>query len=245
EGMTLLRRQVRADGAMAREVVMDDSVCDCCAPSLVSVADGSMVAVYRHRSQQNIRDVYLTRRDPRDGVWSEPAAVHEDGWRLEGCPVSGPAAAAAGSTVAVAWLTRATDDGEAEIRVAFSRDGGVTCGAPIVLEHGATLGRIALAPVLARPGDDRFVLAHLAVDPGEEAAAASPAASWRAAVVSADRGASEFTLLGEVPSTRASGRLDLLYLVPGVLSAVWTGPAGLVKAEVRCADGRRDLDRSQ
>jgi hypothetical protein len=66
--------------------------------------------------------------------------VHADNWRIEACPVNGPALAARGRTVAVAWFTAAGNDGHAY--AAFSQDAGRTWGEPIRLDDHTSLGRV-------------------------------------------------------------------------------------------------------
>lgn len=58
--------------------------------------------------------------------WSEPAVIHEDAWQIHGCPVNGPAIAADGRRVAVAWFTAA--EARAHVKAALSTDGGATFG---------------------------------------------------------------------------------------------------------------------
>jgi hypothetical protein len=44
--------------------------------------------------------------------------VHSDNWKIDACPVNGPAIAATGRRVAVAWFTAANDT--ARVKLAFS-----------------------------------------------------------------------------------------------------------------------------
>ena len=57
-----------------------------------------------------------------------------------GCPVNGPAVAAQGDLVAIAWFTAAQDD--PSVLVAFSEDGGRSHGEPLRVDHGSPLGRV-------------------------------------------------------------------------------------------------------
>ena len=67
-----------------------------------------------------------------------------DGWKSAGCPANGPAAAARGDAVWVAWYTEA--DGQPSLRLARSRDSGDTFAAPRAIAEGeGVLGRAALA----------------------------------------------------------------------------------------------------
>jgi hypothetical protein len=83
------------------------------------------VAVYRDRSEGEIRDIRIGAYV--DGAWTEGAIVHEDGWETAACPVNGPAVAARGEDVAVAWFTAAGD--VPRVKVAFSDDAAESFGA--------------------------------------------------------------------------------------------------------------------
>jgi len=64
---------------------------------------------------------------------------------MPACPVNGPAVAASGQIVAVAWYTGAVEGGA--VRIARSRDGGSTFGAPLRVDDGTPVGRVDLALV--------------------------------------------------------------------------------------------------
>jgi len=153
DAATQLRHARWSAGEMGPETVLDDRVCDCCQTDAVDTGDGPLV-VYRDRSADEIRDISLVRMD---GVtWSGPTTVSPDHWRIEGCPVNGPAAAARGSSVAVAWFTRASD--EPRVLVAFSRDSGGTLSEPLRLDADGALGRVDVAWL----DDDRVIVTWLA-----------------------------------------------------------------------------------
>ena len=119
------------------ETALDLRVCECCPTTAAVTAEGPIVA-YRNRSNEEIRDIYVTRLT--NGKWSEPAPVFNDNWHITGCPVNGPMLAARGSTVAIAWFTGKENQNRAF--VAFSQDNGRTFGAPIRLDDAQTLGRV-------------------------------------------------------------------------------------------------------
>ncbi|MBP7548757.1 MAG: hypothetical protein KA761_00605, partial [Gemmatimonadaceae bacterium] len=98
------------------------------------------VVVYRDRSDDEMRDMAVTRLV--DGAWTAPATLHADGWKIDYCPVNGPAAGAVGDTVAVAWFTGAQDT--SRVRVAFSTDAGATFSAPVRADDGLPAGRVDL-----------------------------------------------------------------------------------------------------
>lgn len=119
------------------EDAIDLRVCECCPTAAAVTADGPIVA-FRNRSPEEIRDIYVSRLV--GGKWAEPAAVHNDGWQLNGCPVNGPALSARGRDVAIAWFTAPGDQGHTF--VAFSQDAGKTFGAPIRVDEAGALGRV-------------------------------------------------------------------------------------------------------
>lgn len=138
--MTLRAAFVGPDGRVEREDRIDARVCDCCQTSAVRLADGALVVAYRDRSEDEIRDIAVARFDGER--WSEPRVVNDDHWRISGCPVNGPAIAADGKRVALAWFTAAGAPPEPKVRVAFSQDGGRGFAAPIDLNAGRPEGRV-------------------------------------------------------------------------------------------------------
>ena len=120
------------------ERILDGRVCDCCQTAVAMTGRGPVI-VYRDRSPDEIRDIAVVRRTGA-GRWTEPVAVHADGWKINACPVNGPSIVARGNDVAVAWFTAANDT--PMVRVAFSRDAGATFGAPIRVDEGRPAGRV-------------------------------------------------------------------------------------------------------
>ena len=123
------------------DAVIDARVCDCCQTDVAVTAKGPLL-VYRDRSEDETRDIAVTRL--QDGQWRTPNTVHADGWKIEGCPVNGPAIAAQGNTAVVAWYTEA--GGRPSVRMARSGDAGDTFAAPMDVDTGeAVQGRVAVA----------------------------------------------------------------------------------------------------
>jgi len=125
------------DAKQISETAIDARVCDCCQLSAVATSEGVIVA-YRDRTADEIRDIYVTRLV--DGHWSPPTPVHADGWKIDGCPVNGPAVSARGRDVAVAWFTAKTGEGQAF--AAFSQDGGRTFGQAIRVDDAVSRGQV-------------------------------------------------------------------------------------------------------
>ncbi len=139
-GSTELRTAVLGDEPTPAATVLDERACECCSTDAAQTSEGPIV-VYRDRDDDEVRDVSIVRATA-DG-WSEPRAVHRDGWRIHGCPVNGPAAAADGARVAVAWFTVVAE--EPRVQVAFSADAGATFGSPVVVDGARPLGSVDVA----------------------------------------------------------------------------------------------------
>jgi hypothetical protein len=135
--MTLRSALLTAENEFTPELLIDDRVCECC-PTASAVTRNGVVVAYRNRSEDEIRDIYVTRLV--DGSWSKPIAVHDDEWNISGCPVNGPALASDGTRVVLAWYTSA--NAEPRVKVAFSNDEGATFAPPIQVSDGVPLGRV-------------------------------------------------------------------------------------------------------
>lgn len=135
--MTLRYVKIKRDGTLTDEARLDARVCECCQTSAAMTADGPVV-VYRDRSDDELRDISMVRLAA--GKWTEARPVHRDGWKLDGCPVNGPAVAASGKRVAVAWFTAVND--KPRVKLAFSSDAGERFGEPINVDDGNPAGRV-------------------------------------------------------------------------------------------------------
>jgi hypothetical protein len=138
--MMLVSTTLDARGMLGAEVRLDERTCDCCQNSAAMTTDGPIVA-YRDRSPDEIRDIHVTRRI--GGKWTVGMPVHSDNWKIAACPVNGPAVAAIGNRVAVAWFTAANDS--PRVKLAFSDDAGATFAAPLRLDGGNPAGRVDVA----------------------------------------------------------------------------------------------------
>ena len=138
-GAMTLRAAVAGPGGTSSEVLLDGRVCDCCPTASITTPQAAIVA-YRDRSPEEIRDISIVRF--AGGAWSKPVTMN-DGWKIGGCPVNGPALAADGARVALAWFTGAGN--KPAVKLAHSRDSGKTWSAPVVLSTGIPLGRVSAA----------------------------------------------------------------------------------------------------
>lgn len=138
--MMLVTTTLLPDGTRGPEVRLDERTCDCC-QNAVAVTNSGPIVAYRNRTPDEIRDIYVARRV--GGKWLAGVPVNNDNWKIAACPVNGPALAARGNRVALAWFTAAGDS--ARVKVAFSDDAGGTFGAPVRVDGGNPAGRVDVA----------------------------------------------------------------------------------------------------
>jgi hypothetical protein len=201
--MTLRGAILVAGGARdGREI--DDRVCDCCQTDMALTADG-LLLVFRDRSTDEVRDIHAARFER--GTWSTPVSVHADGWKIDACPVNGPAIAARGDDAAVAWFT-APD--VPRVRLAFSADGGRTFAPPLEVASGAVAGRVDVV-LLA---DGRAVVSWLATAGGGATIRVQPFTAAGPAGPAMD-------IVG-TQVARSSGFPQMLEVAGGLVFA-WTG----------------------
>ena len=205
DAMSLRFARLDAEGVFSDSAVLDDRVCDCCPTDAVQTEKGAVV-VYRDRSPDEVRDIAIVRLV--DGRWSEPASVHADGWEINGCPVNGPAVAAAGERVAVAWFTGAGE--QPRVLAAFSSDGGASFGPPTQVDDGDAIGRVDIVF-----SDDGTATVSWLERDGE-------AVALRIRGVHAD-GVTPARTVAHVAAGRASGYPVLAVLGDSLLVA-WTEP---------------------
>lgn len=196
---------ITADGRLQAESMLDPRICDCCHTSSARVPGGAVVA-YRDRHAGEIRDISVLRFTA--GAWRAPVTVHADGWQIAGCPVNGPAVAARGSLVAVAWYTGARDT--TRVRLAVSRDTATTFGAPIEISDGPADGRVGLVLL----DDARAIVSWV-----ERRGAASV---LRARAVQLDGTAGPASDVAQLGEQRRAGGMPRLAPMPGGALLAWT-----------------------
>jgi hypothetical protein len=139
-GMTLRSASLSADLLLSNEEQVDGLICDCCQTDVAITNDGP-VAIYRNRTTDEIRDIYVTKHD--GNRWLEGRPLGNDNWNINACPVNGPAIDADGDIVAIAWFTAADDI--PRVQIVFSDDAAESFAAPIEVDRQETLGQVGLA----------------------------------------------------------------------------------------------------
>ena len=212
-----------ADGAVTTTRMLDPRTCDCCQTASAMTSKGPIV-VYRDRSDDEIRDMSVVRLV--NGEWTAPAPLHNDGWKIDYCPVNGPATSAIGDTVVAVWFTGAQDT--SRVNVVFSTDAGATFSAPVRADDGLPAGRVdvemlsgdaALVSWIERVGGDT--------------------AQVRARIVRRDGRVEPHVVVSPSSGTRSSGFPRMARTDDGVLIA-WTIPGKPSRVELaRIRAGKR------
>jgi len=217
-----------AEGVTGAETVVDARSCECCQTDAV-VAGGVPVLAFRDRAEGEVRDIHVSRwmaaADDGAPAWTPSVPVHDDGWVIGGCPVNGPAMAAQGDRVAVAWFT--APEGEARVNVAFSEDAAASFGPPVRVDRGQPIGRTdvhmlddgsAIVTWLERTAEGTVILGRR---------------------VAANGSAGDPRPLADSDAARASGFPRIARLGPDRLMLAWTDPTGggQVRAAVFNLDG--------
>ena len=138
--MTIRFAEITNNGDIINEAELDASVCDCCQTSITNTDKGPIV-VYRDRSEEEVRDIYVTRK--LDNVWEAPVTVNNDGWIIYGCPVNGPKAISNSNHIAVSWFT--ASEGKPTVNLSFSESYGASFGEPIKINDSDAIGRVDVA----------------------------------------------------------------------------------------------------
>ena len=138
--MTIRFAEITNAGDIISETELDSSVCDCCQTSITYSNKGPIV-VYRDRSEEEVRDIYVTRNI--NDEWENPIPVHNDGWVIYGCPVNGPKVVSNSNNLAVSWFT--VFDGKPTVNLSFSESYGSSFSSPIKINDLNAIGRVDAA----------------------------------------------------------------------------------------------------
>lgn len=139
-GMSLRYARFDVAGERLSSEELDPLACDCCQTDVALLGDDALLA-FRDRTTSEVRDI-VVRRLTGDG-WQPPIPLAPDNWVLEACPINGPAIAARGDQVAVAWFSAA--DNRPLVRVVRSNDGGRIFGDAMDLDSSGSFGHVDIA----------------------------------------------------------------------------------------------------
>ena len=101
-----LRMVLSKNGVFQPERLIDPVVCDCCNINLLVDANGALHVYYRDNND-DIRDIAKITSTDNGATFSKPQIVHNDGWKINGCPHSGAISSSYGKGALIAWFSGA------------------------------------------------------------------------------------------------------------------------------------------
>lgn len=206
--MNLRAATALSTGDVIDDVLLDEKTCECCQTSAAITSKGPIV-VYRDRTDDEVRDISISRFV--DGSWTIPKSIHNDNWKIKGCPVNGPKTAAIDSTLAVAWFT-ATDN-TPKVNLIFSDNSGSSFNTPIQIDSGKPIGRVDVALL----DEDNALVSWMESSSNE--------AEIKIVKVNKDGIKSKPIVIAEISASRASG-FPQLALVNGTVYVAWNNIEG-------------------
>lgn len=131
--MTIRGGLINKQTLSIQEYEIDKKVCDCCQTASVQTANG-VLTTYRDRTDNEIRDLTVQRFN---GATYEQRYKSNDNWKINGCPVNGPALAADSQRSAMAWYTAADS---ASVWLAYGENDQFQN--KVKIDNGNPLGRV-------------------------------------------------------------------------------------------------------
>ena len=202
--MTIRFAEITNNGDIINETELDSSVCDCCQTS-ITYSDKGPIVVYRDRSKEEVRDIYITRNI--NNKWEAPIPVHKDGWVIYGCPVNGPKVVSNSNNIAVSWFT--VSDGKPMVNLSFSEFYGSSFGKPIKINDHDAIGRVDTAFI----NDREVLISYMEGDDN--------GTYLRLKKVSIDGKVSEPITISNINSGRSTG-VPQLEIINDEVFVIWT-----------------------
>jgi hypothetical protein len=158
----LLARSPDSGASFAPPLTVDAEVCDCCQPAPLVSGDHVLLAFRDvvHQGEDDLRDVHVVSSDDGGTTWNEPVQVSDGSWRINACPINGPALAAYQRRLYIAWMDGRHDlarlGRRGDIWLASSTDGGRSFTPDVRINPDD--GYLHTLPVLAVGPDGRLHL---------------------------------------------------------------------------------------
>lgn len=153
-----LARSRNQGASFERNRCVGRSACPCCRPRIAFGSNGEVYVAWRKVFPGDVRDMVVSTSLDRGETFAREVRVADDGWRLRGCPHSGPSLVESAGRVYIAWLTEGRER-QARIQLAWSDDGASHFQAPIPVAAGSFDPN---HPALAASEDGRVLVAFQA-----------------------------------------------------------------------------------
>ena len=152
--MALYTTSISPEFSFGEDYPLDEMVCECCPTSALTFNDRVFIA-YRNRETSELRNIHLLKYE--NGTWQDMEAIHNDGWKISGCPVNGPTLAANRDGIGIAWFT--APNGETQVNFIMTKDLGNSFTKPMKLNDKEALGRVDITTF-----DNNFLVSWIEID---------------------------------------------------------------------------------
>jgi BNR repeat-like domain len=99
-----LRMVTTKSGEFLPEKIIDPVVCDCCNISALVDNNGTLNVYYRDNND-DVRDIAKISSNDNAATFSKPQILHNDNWKIAGCPHSGAVSSANRNGSLIAWFS--------------------------------------------------------------------------------------------------------------------------------------------
>lgn len=120
--------------------LVERDICPCCKTAIVVSPDGEIYIGYRKVFNGGFRHIAVSHALDAGADFGEPVQVSDDRWRIDACPVSGPALRLDGDALAVAWFSGG--EGRQGVYVTRSADNAHTFAPRTLVDATQALGAI-------------------------------------------------------------------------------------------------------
>jgi len=102
KGYQIQSSQLDSDNQWSSVQIVDNASCSCCHTDMAK-QENRVYSVYRNRTDEEIRDIAINIYQNQQ--WGKPNIIHDDGWKIKGCPVNGPSISANKNAYVIIWYT--------------------------------------------------------------------------------------------------------------------------------------------
>jgi hypothetical protein len=159
-----LRLAMTKNGVFQPEKLLDPVVCDCCNINLLVDGNGAFHVYYRDNND-DIRDMARLTSKDNGATFSKPEIVHNDGWKIAGCPHSGAISSTNGKSALIAWYSGA--ETESGIRLVTQEGKKLLVLNETSVKNPALMTSANNAAILWEQGTDKTQLAFRKIKDGK------------------------------------------------------------------------------
>jgi BNR repeat-like domain len=118
-----------------KNLLVARGACPCCRPMAAVTSDGAVHVAWRGVSNKDVRDILIATSRDSGQSFGPARSVWADNWVVSGCPHTGPALAAVGNSLHLAWYSESTGGASMGVRWTRSLDAGKSFAKPVILSQ--------------------------------------------------------------------------------------------------------------